>query len=349
MAVNVYSTNVTLENLSRHDMLAWVNDCLSSNFTKIEELCTGAAYCQFMDMLFPGSVVLKKVKFKTNLEHEYIQNFKILQSGFKKMGVDKVIPVDKLIKGRFQDNFEFLQWFKKFFDANYDGREYDGYEARGGASLGSGSRNGSMGQLPVVMAPPVRPAPKAAPPPPRPAMVRQPGKHVAHPIVAIDKLIKGRFQDNFEFLQWFKKFFDANYLGAEYDALAVRGGEPMGHGGSSAPRGSGMLTVKRTPAVRVEPNVAAVRPAVRAGNLIMKTNVLRMMDMKLTVDGLEKERDFYFGKLRDIEMMCQEHDSEQNPILQKILDILYATEDGFAPPEELDGEVPNQAPEEDEY
>nr|CAD7440364.1 unnamed protein product [Timema bartmani] len=306
------------------------NDCLSSNFTKIEELCTGAAYCQFMDMLFPGSVVLKKVKFKTNLEHEYIQNFKILQSGFKKMGVDKVIPVDKLIKGRFQDNFEFLQWFKKFFDANYDGREYDGYEARGGVSLGSGSRNGSMGQLPVVMPPPARPAPKATPPPPRPAM-----------IVAIDKLIKGRFQDNFEFLQWFKKFFDANYLGTEYDALAVRGGEPMGHGGSSAPRGSGMLTVKRTPLPRVEPNIAAVRPAVRS--------VPQMMDMKLTVDGLEKERDFYFGKLRDIEMMCQEHDSEQNPILQKILDILYATEDGFAPPEELDGEVPNQAAEEDEY
>lgn len=90
MAVNVYSTNVTTENLSRHDMLAWVNDCLASSFSKIEELCTGAAYCQFMDMLFPNSVPLKRVKFRTNLEHEYIQNFKILQAGFKKMGVEKV-------------------------------------------------------------------------------------------------------------------------------------------------------------------------------------------------------------------------------------------------------------------
>ena len=33
--------------------------------------------------------------------------------------------MDKLVKGRFQDNFEFLQWFKKFFDANYDGHDYD--------------------------------------------------------------------------------------------------------------------------------------------------------------------------------------------------------------------------------
>lgn len=43
-----------------------------------------------MDMLFPGSVPMKRVKFRTNLEHEYIQNFKILQGAFKKMNVDKV-------------------------------------------------------------------------------------------------------------------------------------------------------------------------------------------------------------------------------------------------------------------
>ena len=40
-------------------------------------------------------------------------------------GIIQIIPVDKLVKGRFQDNFEFLQWFKKFFDANYDGHPYD--------------------------------------------------------------------------------------------------------------------------------------------------------------------------------------------------------------------------------
>lgn len=51
-AINVYAT-VTSDNLSRHDYLAWVNDCLQTSFSKIEEMCTGAAYCQFMDMLFP--------------------------------------------------------------------------------------------------------------------------------------------------------------------------------------------------------------------------------------------------------------------------------------------------------
>lgn len=50
----------------------------------------GAAYCQFMDMLFPGCILLKKVKFNAKLEHEYIHNFKVLQASFKRMSVDKV-------------------------------------------------------------------------------------------------------------------------------------------------------------------------------------------------------------------------------------------------------------------
>lgn len=44
----------------------------------------------------------------------------------------------------------------------------------------------------------------------------------------------------------------------------------------------------------------------------------------MTVEGLEKERDFYFGKLRDIELLCQEH--EHIEVVKSIMDILYQTE-----------------------
>ncbi|VDN39633.1 unnamed protein product [Dibothriocephalus latus] len=103
------------------------------------KILLGAAYCQLMDMLFPGTLNFKKIKFNTNLEHEYIANFKVLQALFKKHGVDKGVPIERLVKGRFQDNFEFVQWFKRFYDANYQGQEYDAVAARDGLVVGAGS------------------------------------------------------------------------------------------------------------------------------------------------------------------------------------------------------------------
>ena len=47
----------------RHDILTWINDCLQAEFCKIEELCTGAAQCQLMDMLFPGAVNMLQLEF----------------------------------------------------------------------------------------------------------------------------------------------------------------------------------------------------------------------------------------------------------------------------------------------
>ncbi|XP_077587525.1 microtubule-associated protein RP/EB family member 3-like isoform X1 [Stigmatopora nigra] len=275
MAVNVYATSVSIDNLSRHDMLAWVNDSLHLTYTKIEQLCSGAAYCQFMDMLFPGCILLKKVKFQAKLEHEYIHNFKVLQAAFKRMSVDKIIPVEKLVKCKFQDNFEFVQWFKKFFDANYDGKEYDPMLSRQGQDVAPSPNPGDD----------LSHRPK-----------RTPGPQRTSPTVPKNMPTPQRVQHNAPALR-------------KNSALSRNGG-----GGDAE---------------------------------ITELNQ-QLMELKLTVDGLEKERDFYFSKLRDVELICQEHESDTNPVLGRIIEILYATEDGFAPPE--DEELDEQAQlDQDEY
>ena len=51
-----------------------------------------------------------------------------------------------------------------------------------------------------------------------------------------------------------------------------------------------------------------------------------MAELKMTADTLEKERDFYFGKLRDIEILLQ-NQPDPAPISDLVMKILYATED----------------------
>lgn len=78
-------------------------------------------------------------------------------------------------------------------------------------------------------------------------------------IVPIDKLVKARFQDNFEFLQWFKKFFDVNNTVVDYDPVAARGGDPMGNGSARA-ISSSQIYKRAAPAPASAPRPAASKP-----------------------------------------------------------------------------------------
>ena len=143
-------------------------------------------------------------------------------------------------------------------------------------------------------------------------------------------------QDNLEFLQWTKRYWDQYYPGGEYDALTRR-------------KGAGAAPPAAAPAARTS-NVGAARrgttptTTARPGGAKASTGASAVLanennQLKETVGGLERERDFYFAKLRDIEMLVQnavEEDPtrEEDPdgIYKSIMRILYSTEvslDGF--------------------
>ncbi|KAJ6166816.1 Microtubule integrity protein mal3 [Penicillium chermesinum] len=198
---------------SRQELLAWLNNLLQLNITKIEQCGTGAALCQIFDSIFMD-VPMSRVKFNVNTEYAYLQNFKILQNVFAKHGIEKPIPVQSLSKCRMQDNLEFLQWVKRYWDQHY------------------------------------------------------PGAGAARPRVA-------------------------------------------------ASAGGGAATAA------LQQEIATQREAIA---------------------GLEKERDFYFAKLRDIELLLQtaieqdpELDQEGDTLVKHIQGILYSTEDGFEIPEAEEG------------
>ena len=148
----------------------------------------------------------------------------------------------------------------------------------------------------------------------------------------MDRLIKLKFQDNLEFLQWLKKFWDANYPDTPYDAVKRRSGQHL-------------------PKNPVSPAMHSVRPTLQGnspkitssqfhnGNSASSSTMAQQTsELKMLLNETLKERDFYYGKLRQIEGMVQKIDEPSmlnSEFYKKVNDILYATEDGF--------EIPNDS------
>lgn len=155
-------------------------------------------------------------------------------------------------------------------------------------------------------------------------------------------------QDNLEFLQWSKRFWDQYYPGGDYDAVARRkgaavsgaggsaAGAPRAAAGSAAGRRVGGTTPSGSRLGVKAPGGGAASAALQAENT----------QLKETVVGLERERDFYFSKLRDIELLVQqaveedpEIEKQEDGLVKQIQLILYSTEEGFEIPAEGEEEA----------
>ncbi|CAE7147841.1 unnamed protein product [Rhizoctonia solani] len=118
---------------SRTELLGWLNDLLQLNYTKVEQCGSGAAYCQILDSVY-GDLPMTKVKMNAKHEYEFLANYKVLQEVFKKKKIDKPVPVEKLVKCKMQDNLEFLQWIRRFWEGAYAGQPYDPVARRRGVA-----------------------------------------------------------------------------------------------------------------------------------------------------------------------------------------------------------------------
>lgn len=152
-------------------------------------------------------------------------------------------------------------------------------------------------------------------------------KHAVDKPVPVEALIKCKMQDNLEFLQFAKRYWDQYYPGGDYDAPGRR------KGSGAPPSAGGGRAVSSSAARKPAPSNTSVARA-RTPQSSAQTAALQQENaaLKETVAGLERERDFYFSKLRDIELLIQtaiEQDPEleaNDTILKSIQTILYSTE-----------------------
>nr|ACG32260.1 microtubule-associated protein RP/EB family member 3 [Zea mays] len=160
--------------------------------------------------------------------------------------------------------------------------------------------------------------------------------------IEVNKLIKGRPLDNLEFMQWMKRYCDSVNGGfmSSYNASERResskGGKETnrrasvpshtpaksastGHKAQAshgAKRASGQTAGAPQRSAKPSPVANSSGPAYDE----------QITELKLLVDSLEKERDFYFSKLRDIEILCQNPEVEHVPV-HAIQNILYTSEE----------------------
>jgi microtubule-associated protein, RP/EB family len=89
--------------VGRKEIVDWINQTLNVNLTKVEQTASGAIACQLLDVMHPGrkylliephvftdQVPMHKVNWSAKQDFEFIQNYKILQTCFTKLSIDRV-------------------------------------------------------------------------------------------------------------------------------------------------------------------------------------------------------------------------------------------------------------------
>ena len=264
--------------VGRNELVMWVNTLLKTKIQKVEQCASGAIYCQIMDAAHPNIVPMHKVSFAARAEHEYVQNYKVLQTVFDKLRIAKNIEVEKLCKARPLDNLEFLQWMKRYFDVTV-GEATEGYDpvqrrmgCKGGGaqtSLSISTTTTSTSSSSVaVCSKKHQTTTKMA--------KRQQNQH------------HGRDIDSTITSTTTTKHSNQN----SYDTLAHNN-------------------------TRKNAEVAAAAAAAMREDLA---------SLRLEVEKAEREREFYFEKLQDIEFICQRPEFENEVLAKCIEKILYLTE-----------------------
>ncbi|XP_054822564.1 microtubule-associated protein RP/EB family member 1B-like [Prosopis cineraria] len=159
--------------------------------------------------------------------------------------------------------------------------------------------------------------------------------------IEVSRLVKGRPLDNLEFLQWLKRYCDSvngGIMNENYNPVERRSkcGKDKNLKSSSKSSKSlqtnvvnnsvsgNTLSPNRTSGPKQHRSSGAAGVANSSADIQALSQ--EITDLKLSVDVLEKERDFYYAKLRDIEILCQTPQLENVPMTIAIKKILYAAD-----------------------
>jgi len=107
---------------SKKDLLVWLNETVGTTYRSLDNLKTGCAFLQVIELLFPR--VIDPVKANTGeymTFEERLQNYKSLQLALLEIGVEKPLFYTQMAVAEEKYGHELLQFFKEFYEANAEG------------------------------------------------------------------------------------------------------------------------------------------------------------------------------------------------------------------------------------
>ena len=189
--------------VSAKDLLHWINTFFEVNYSRVDQVCTGAMFCQILDSIFPpgtvktfnyccksssivmpiwltlsyedsatGVVPLHKVNFNAKYHYEYIKNFNVLLDVFNSQKIQKVRTFTQITT----IYSAIMNMIRRLSESIIVTNLY----VCVCVCLGFVQR------------------------------------------VDVERLIRGRTQENLEFLQWMKHLWDVRYKGQEYNPVERR-------------------------------------------------------------------------------------------------------------------------------
>ena len=260
---------------------------------------------------------MKRVNWEAKSEFQYIENYKLLQAAFTKQRVQKRVDVDRLIRGKYQDNLEQCQWLKAFFEhASADNRE--DYDALARRRMGKGGKKLSDIFLPRGMNMNIN--------------VNGNGSNNMKRSMSSSSSVGGASIVNSTSTRTrpIKSSSSSSVVSSARSVTSTRTGPPSVRDGNSRPSARQANSSKAHAAsVAAEKKVQKLegqnKELMQQQALLKRKNA----ETEIILENIEKERDFYFEKLRGIEVMLQVHEedgekSDAEIIIQRVFKVLYA-------------------------
>jgi microtubule-associated protein, RP/EB family len=257
--------------------------------------------------------------------YEFVENYKVLQVAFKSAGIKRDIDVTSLIRAKYQDNLEFLQWIKCYYDYYVKGETgYDANAKRKELGLNVSVKCGGRGSSSSTSSTPMTTPSRTTTPRTRSTSTPQ----ISNTTKTVPRTVTSTMPKS------------TVTKSSTTTSNSSKTTSTVSRSVSTKPSTSTSISSRHSVSTSMLKSKNPYEEQIKEKDSKISTLNNQIKELNQIVETLKKERDFYFNRLRTVEIYCQTKEERDDSILD-IEKILYTNDEN-----ELKVEEENQFDEE---